>query len=146
MNRTTKVLEINSNKDASDQTSINWSYILQGTLTVLAVLAMVGFWGTFAYSMITENVKLAMAFAAEPKMLLLDEPFAGLGDQEVDEIVDVLKRHTHNKTILVVEHKVSKLTDFVDRLAVLNAGEIISYGDCEQTLNDPEVRRCYWKV
>jgi branched-chain amino acid transport system ATP-binding protein len=93
-----------------------------------------------------KRLELAMAFAAEPKVLLLDEPFAGLGDQEVDEIVDVLKRHTHNKTILVVEHKVSKLTDFVDRLAVLNAGEIISYGDCEQTLNDPEVRRCYWKV
>jgi branched-chain amino acid transport system ATP-binding protein len=87
-----------------------------------------------------------MAFAAEPKVLLLDEPFAGLGDQEVDEIVGVLKRYTHNKTILVVEHKVSKLKEFVDRLAVMNEGEIISYGECEETLNDPEVRRCYWKV
>ena len=93
-----------------------------------------------------KRLELAMAFAAEPKVLLLDEPFAGLGDQEVDEIVDVLKRCTHNKTILVVEHKVSKLTEFVDRLAVMNQGEIISYGNCEATLNDPEVRKCYWKV
>ena len=93
-----------------------------------------------------KRLELAMAFAAEPKVLLLDEPFAGLGDQEVDEIVGVLKRYTHNKTILVVEHKVSKLTEFVDRLAVMNEGEIISYGECEETLNDPEVRRCYWKV
>ena len=87
-----------------------------------------------------------MAFASEPKMLILDEPFSGLGDQEIDEIVGVLKRYTHDKTILVVEHKVSKLTEFVDRLAVMHEGRIICDGDCEETLNDPEVRRCYWKV
>ncbi|MFV2081229.1 MAG: ABC transporter ATP-binding protein [bacterium] len=93
-----------------------------------------------------KRLELAMAFAADPVILLLDEPFAGLGDQEIDEIVGVLKRYTHNKTILVVEHKVSKLTEFVDRLAVMHEGEIISYGRCEETLNDPEVRRCYWNV
>jgi len=93
-----------------------------------------------------KRLELAMAFAAEPKVVVLDEPFAGLGDQEIDEIVAVLGRFTHNKTILVVEHKVSKLTEFVDRLAVMNEGEIISYGECEETLNDPEVRKCYWKV
>lgn len=62
MNKTAKVQDININKVVSDQTGINWSYVLQGTLTVLSVLAMVGFWGTFAYSMITVNVKLAMVF------------------------------------------------------------------------------------
>ena len=62
MNKTAKVQGINTNKDTSYQTGINWSYILQGTLTGLAVLLMFAFWGTFAYSMITENVKLAMIF------------------------------------------------------------------------------------
>ena len=62
MNKTAKVQDINTNKDLSDPVGINWSYVLQGTLTVLAVLVMVGFWATFAYSMITENVKLAMTF------------------------------------------------------------------------------------
>jgi len=93
-----------------------------------------------------KRLELAMAFASEPKILVLDEPFSGLGDQEIDEIVSVLKRYLHDKTLLVVEHKVSKLTEFVDRLAVMNEGEIVSYGECEETLNDPEVRRCYWKV
>ena len=93
-----------------------------------------------------KRLELAMAFAAEPKILLLDEPFAGLGDQEVDEIVGVLKRFIHDKTIVVVEHKVSKLTEFVDRLAVMHEGRIISYGKCEETLSDPEVRKCYWKI
>ena len=93
-----------------------------------------------------KRLELAMAFASEPKILVLDEPFAGLGDQEIDEIVTVLKRFRHNKTILVVEHKISKLTEFVDRLAVMHEGEMICCGDFETTLNDPEVRRCYWKV
>ena len=51
-----------------------------------------------------------------------------------------------NKTILVIEHKVSKLEEFVDRLAVMHEGEIIACGECEATLNDPEVRQCYWKL
>ncbi|MCJ7829834.1 MAG: ATP-binding cassette domain-containing protein, partial [Desulfobacterales bacterium] len=93
-----------------------------------------------------KRLELAMAFASEPKILVLDEPFAGLGDQEIDEIVTVLKRYRHSKTLLVVEHKISKLTEFVDRLAVMHEGEIICCGDFETTLNDPEVRRCYWKV
>ncbi len=62
MNKTAKVQGINTNNDTGYQTGINWSYVLQGTLTGLAVLVMVALWGTFAYSMITENVKLAMFF------------------------------------------------------------------------------------
>ena len=62
MNKTINVQNIKTTNNIGDQTGINWSYVLQGTLTVLVVLAMVAFWGTFAYSMITEKVKLAMAF------------------------------------------------------------------------------------
>ena len=87
-----------------------------------------------------------MAFASDPEVIIFDEPFAGLGDQEIDEVVGVLKQYTHDKTILVVEHKVSKLEEFVDRLAVMHKGEIIACGECEATLNDPEVRQCYWKL
>jgi ABC-type branched-subunit amino acid transport system ATPase component len=69
-----------------------------------------------------------------------------LGDHEIDEVIQVIKKYTHDKTILLIEHKVSKLEDFVDRLAVMNEGEIICCGECQATLNDPEVRRCYWKL
>jgi len=91
-------------------------------------------------------LELAMAFVAEPKVLVLDEPFAGLGDHEIDEVVAVLKKYTHDKTILVVEHKISKLKECVDNIAVMHEGRVICYGECEETLNHPEVRRCYWKL
>ena len=93
-----------------------------------------------------KRLELAMAFTTDPTVLLLDEPFAGLSDHEIDEVVTVLKKYTHDKTILIVEHKISKLTDFVDRLAVMHEGRVICCADCETALNDPEVRRCYWKV
>ncbi len=93
-----------------------------------------------------KRLELAMTFVSEPEVVVLDEPFAGLGDHEIDEVVGVLKRYTHDKTILLIEHKVSKLEEFVDRLAVMHEGEIICCGECQATLNDPEVRRCYWKL
>ena len=93
-----------------------------------------------------KRLEVAMAFVSDPRIVVFDEPFSGLGDQEIDEVVDVLKKYTHDKTILVIEHKVSKLEEFVDRLAVMHEGEIICCGECEETLNDPEVRRCYWKL
>ena len=67
-----------------------------------------------------------MAFIADPAVLALDEPFAGLGDLEIDEVLRVFKKYSHQKTILIVEHKISKLTDIVDRLAVMHEGKIIA--------------------
>ena len=93
-----------------------------------------------------KRVELAMAHIADPEVLLLDEPFAGLGDREIDEISSVLRQYIHEKTIVIVEHKISKLTQVVDKLAVMCEGRIIAAGACEETLNDPEVRKSYWKV
>jgi len=93
-----------------------------------------------------KKLELAMACIADPAILLLDEPFAGLGDQEIDEILDILKAYKQGKTVVVIEHKISKLTQVVDRLAVMHEGEIIACGPCEETLNHPEVRKSYWKI
>jgi hypothetical protein len=62
MNKTANVQNTKSNEGIDHLNGINWSFVLQGALTVLAVLVMVAFWGTFAYSMWSGNVKLAMAF------------------------------------------------------------------------------------
>jgi branched-chain amino acid transport system ATP-binding protein len=91
------------------------------------------------------RLEIAMALIADPKMLALDEPFAGLSDKEIDELLGVFKKYSHRKAILIIEHKVSKLLGFVDRLAVMHEGKIVASGLPEETLEDPEVRRVYWK-
>jgi len=92
------------------------------------------------------RLEIAMAFIANPTVLALDEPFSGLGDLEIDEVIRVFRKYSHQKTILIVEHKISKLIDTVDRLAVMHEGKIIASGPPKETLEDPEVRRVYWKV
>ena len=93
-----------------------------------------------------KKLEIAMAWIADPYVFILDEPFAGISDHEIDEIVAILKMMLHKKTIIIVEHKLSKLTEIVDTLCVMHDGRIIASGDCEETLNDPEVRRSYWKI
>lgn len=93
-----------------------------------------------------KKLELAMIFVTDPELMILDEPFAGLGDQEIDAFLKVLKTCVHNKTLLIVEHKLSKLCEVVDSLAVMHEGRLIAYGPCEETLNAPEVRKSYWKI
>jgi branched-chain amino acid transport system ATP-binding protein len=92
------------------------------------------------------KLEITMAFIADPVLLALDEPFSGLSDKEILEVMEVFKRLKHQKTILIIEHKISKLMDFVDRLAVMHEGKIVACGSPQETLEDPEVRRVYWKV
>lgn len=92
------------------------------------------------------RLEIAMAFIGNPSVLALDEPFSGLGDMEIDEVISVFRKYTHKKTILIIEHKISKLFDIVDRLAVMHEGKIIVSGPAKETLEHPEVRRVYWRV
>lgn len=62
MNKTANTQYIDDRKDTSERTGINWGTVLQGFIVGLCVLAGVAFWGTFAYSMIVEDVELAMTF------------------------------------------------------------------------------------
>lgn len=93
-----------------------------------------------------KKLEIAMAFITDPKVLTLDEPFAGLSDREIDEIIKIIKPHGKYKTIFLIEHKISKLLELVDRLVVLHEGRVVASGAPEETLQDPEVRRVYWKL
>jgi branched-chain amino acid transport system ATP-binding protein len=93
-----------------------------------------------------KKLEIAMIFIIDPELMILDEPFAGLSEQEIDQFLEVLRECLHRKTLLIVEHKLSKLTAVVDELAVMHEGRLIAYGPCEETLNDPEVRKSYWKI
>ena len=92
------------------------------------------------------RLEIAMAILAEPRVLLLDEPLAGLGESEIKGVLGVLRRHTGKQTILIVEHKISQMEDFLERLTVMHEGKIIADGGFAECLRDPEVRRSYWQI
>jgi branched-chain amino acid transport system ATP-binding protein len=92
------------------------------------------------------RLEIAMAVLVEPEVLLLDEPLAGLAESEIKGILDVLGRHVGTQTILIVEHKISHVKDFLQRLTVMHEGRIIADGAYEETLRHPEVRRSYWQI
>lgn len=92
------------------------------------------------------RLEVAMALAVDPIVLALDEPFAGLNESEIDDLLEVLMGHVHTKTVLIVEHKISKLEGFVERLAVLHQGAIVADGKPEETLEDPRVQEVYWNI
>ncbi len=92
------------------------------------------------------RLEIAMAILAEPTVLLLDEPLAGLAHSEIQSVLDVLRRHAGQQTILVVEHKISHVRDFVERLTVMHEGRVIADGGYEECLRHPEVRRSYWQI
>ena len=92
------------------------------------------------------RLEIAMAVLAEPEVLLLDEPLAGLAESEIKGILDVLARHVGRQTILIVEHKISHVKDFLQRLTVMHEGRIIADGGYEECLQHPEVRKSYWQI
>ncbi len=91
-------------------------------------------------------MEIAMAVLADPELLLLDEPLAGLAESEIKGVLDVLRRQVGKQTILIVEHKISHVRDFLERLIVMHEGRIIAEGGYEECLRDPEVRKSYWQI
>ncbi len=92
------------------------------------------------------RLEIAMAILAEPKVLLLDEPRAGLAESEIQGVLEVLRRHAGRQTILIVEHKISHVRDFLQRLTVMHEGRVIADGGYDECLHHPEVRRSYWQI
>jgi branched-chain amino acid transport system ATP-binding protein len=89
-------------------------------------------------------LEIAMALSLKPKLLLLDEPLAGLSDHEIGEVMSLIDRVKKNFTLIIIEHKISKIVELVDSFSVMNYGRIICEGDPERVLADPQVRECYW--
>lgn len=92
------------------------------------------------------RLEISMAVLPEPKVLLLDEPLAGLAELEIKEVLGVLSKHIGKQTLLIVEHKISQVEGFLERLTVMHEGRIIADGNCEECLRAPEVRRSYWQI
>ncbi len=89
-------------------------------------------------------LEIAVVLSLRPKLLLLDEPLAGLSDHEIAEVVGLIRRIQKDLAVVIIEHKISKILDLVGRLSVMNEGRLICEGPPEQVLCNPEVRECYW--
>lgn len=92
------------------------------------------------------RLEIAMAVLTEPTVLLLDEPLAGLAESEIQGVLDVLRMQVGRQTILIVEHKLSHVQKFLQRLTVMHEGRVIADGDPDECLHHPEVRRSYWQI
>ncbi len=88
-------------------------------------------------------LEIATTLALEPEMLLLDEPMAGMGHEDVDRISALIKRISEGRTILMVEHNLSVVADLSDRITVLARGEVLAEGSYDEVSRDPEVIEAY---
>ena len=90
-----------------------------------------------------KRVELARALAAEPQLLLLDEPMAGLGHVESQQMIQTLDALRGHVSILLVEHDMDAVFALADRISVLVYGQILMTGTADQIRNDPQVREAY---
>ncbi|MCL3881122.1 ABC transporter ATP-binding protein [Marivita sp. GX14005] len=88
-------------------------------------------------------LEIATTLALSPDMLLLDEPMAGMGREDVDRIAKLIRRIAKNRTVLMVEHNLSVVADLSDRITVLARGEILAEGSYEEISKAPEVIEAY---
>ena len=88
-------------------------------------------------------LELATTLALEPEMLLLDEPMAGMGHEDVDRIAALIKRISANRTILMVEHNLSVVASLSDTITVLARGKVLAEGDYATVSKDPRVIEAY---
>ncbi|MCP8940752.1 ABC transporter ATP-binding protein [Alsobacter sp. SYSU M60028] len=88
-------------------------------------------------------LEIATTLALDPVMLLLDEPMAGMGHEEIDRVVDLIRAAAQGRTVLMVEHNLSVVSHLCDTISVLQRGEVIAEGSYEHVSADPRVREAY---
>lgn len=91
------------------------------------------------------KLEMARALATNPKILLLDEPAAGMNPNETLELMHTIRfiRDQFNLTILLIEHDMKLVSGICERLTVLNFGRILAKGETSEVLNNPEVIKAY---
>ena len=91
------------------------------------------------------KLEIARALATDPKLLLLDEPAAGMNPNETKELMDTIRfvRDKFDMTILLIEHDMKLVSGICEKLTVLNFGEVLMQGETSTVLNDPQVITAY---
>lgn len=117
-------------------------------LELLTVFGLEGFSdykaGNLPYGQ-QRKLEIARALATEPKLLLLDEPAAGMNPNETEELMRTIRlvRDRFDMTILLIEHDMKLVSGICGRLTVLNFGQVLKQGETQEVLHDPEVIKAY---
>ncbi|MGD0024361.1 MAG: ABC transporter ATP-binding protein [Xanthobacteraceae bacterium] len=90
------------------------------------------------------RIEIAMALAQQPKVLLLDEPFAGLSIDERQDVRELLTSIPRNVTIVMIEHNMDVALELADRITLLHFGEVVVEGTRAEVVADPRTREVYF--
>jgi branched-chain amino acid transport system ATP-binding protein len=88
-------------------------------------------------------LELALALALDPVVLLLDEPTAGMGAEDIDRTVDLIARVRKGRTVVMVEHNMNVVAKLADRVTVLASGRVLAEGGYREVRSDPRVVDAY---
>jgi branched-chain amino acid transport system ATP-binding protein len=88
-------------------------------------------------------LEIATTLALDPEMMLLDEPTSGMGHEDIGRIAALIKRVAAKRTVLMVEHNLSVVSDLSDRITVLARGEILTEGNYAEVSGNPQVIEAY---
>ncbi len=88
-------------------------------------------------------LELATTLAMEPELVLLDEPTQGMGHEDVDRVVELIRQAAVGRTILMVEHNLSVVSKLCDQITVLTRGAVLTEGDYQAVSQNPQVKEAY---
>jgi branched-chain amino acid transport system ATP-binding protein len=88
-------------------------------------------------------LEIAATLALDPEMMLLDEPTAGMGHEDIDRIANLIRRVAKGRTVLMVEHNLGVVSRLCDRITVLTRGRVLAEGDYASVSANPAVREAY---
>lgn len=88
-------------------------------------------------------LEIATTLALDPKVMLLDEPTAGMGHEDIEPITDLIRRTAVGRTVVIVEHNLSVVSSLSDKITVLQRGQILAEGDYATVSSDPRVVEAY---
>jgi len=89
------------------------------------------------------QLEIGMMLATEPRLLLLDEPLAGMGADECRQVVDLMRRLSADHTLILIEHDMDVVFAIADVLTVMVGGRVVASGGVEEVRSDPRVQQAY---
>jgi branched-chain amino acid transport system ATP-binding protein len=88
-------------------------------------------------------LEIATTLALEPDMMLLDEPTQGMGHEDIERVVALIRKVSANRTVLMVEHNLSVVANLCDRITVLTRGSVLAEGTYDEVSKNPQVLAAY---